>query len=609
MFGYYDQYRSERRKTPSPDFEADRMVGWKNRPTGSEEPTPDDLHPSQTGRRRFEDGPYKAAAKKRSWQIPKKAHPLSHLLAQLAQPKFCSSKRWIEKAEEGYYRSLTLPRLEHMKLFSTEDGTPLGTIRALDLDAVRKLAKASPFGMGSQTMYDEAVRRGREVRASQLQLGLVKPLSPPGRKWLNTRDGAWYFSDIAFQVGRFLFPGARSVKLVLYKLAIYSPGGHFKMHKDTTHADSHVGTVLIGCGVAQDDYPGDEELERMDYDFTQKAKRDSYTGGDLVILNDAGEEQRYHIRPGQVLAFCTDVPHAVDVVTSGVKLTLQFDVYLEDQSVMRENTVACVDLADWDAFYAPIPWDSESESGKVGEDETPIAAAPPSPPVCPSCHCPGCVASEESVLYAFSRLEDDSEGYWAGEGHAERFNSYEDDVQKHWRSEERAFGRYPIEPLADGLERFVTHIVALLQKAAPTPGPDDCDAYIAPRTVAFLLSHMYRKCSIRPEYLKTIDAAIYQALVASGKLRVILHHVTYKVDWSESGIHDNHLAICPPYAPGFSLRDIAEPVLCLHRPGSDSMDLRTEQDEMIARGEIYVGNEAFEEPAWYVAGAIFVSRV
>ncbi|EJD41282.1 hypothetical protein AURDEDRAFT_127192 [Auricularia subglabra TFB-10046 SS5] len=583
------------------------MAGWPNAVLENPNVSSGDLHPSQVGRRWLHDGPYEAAARERCWEIPKKAHPLSLLLAQLARPKFCSSERWIEGEENPrsyYVDSLRNPKFEHIKVFSADDGSPLGTIRSLDLDAVRKLAKASPFGMGAETVYDDAVRRGLEVRAAQLQLGLVNSLWPPGGCY---RNGAWYFSDIAFQVGRFLFPGARAVKLVLYKLAIYTPGGHFKMHKDTTHTDSHVGTVLVGCGVVQDDSPGDEEWERLDYDFSAKVKKDGYSGGDLVILDHTGEEQRYHIRPGQVLAFCTDVPHAVDVVTSGTKLTLQFEVYLEDTSVPRENTVACVDLAEWDSFYGIRSCTgSDVEAGEGGETAT--ARAPPSPPICSSCMHRGCMASEEKIREEADSLKNDPEGYWSYDGGAESFNSYYNNYPPgmHWRREENAFGRYPAEICAQGLDRFVAHLVSLLEKA-PSP-PAATDAYAAPRTVAFLLSHMYRKSSIRPEYLKTIDAAVYLALIGTKKLRVILHHVTYKVIWSsETGVHHQVLALCPPFTTGFSPCDIAEPVLCLHRPGCDEMRLRTEQSEMIARGELYTGNDAQEEPSWYVAGAMFVS--
>ncbi|EJD41292.1 zincin [Auricularia subglabra TFB-10046 SS5] len=553
MYDYYYSGRREPERKPTPDFEADPMAGWAN-VSSTAALTADDLHPSQVGRQWLKEGPYEAALKKHSWEIPEYAHPLSKLFGVLSRPKFGSSERWIEEHDSNLgWRHEAHPKFEHIKVFSAEDGSPLGTIRSLDLDAVRKLAKASPFGMGAETVYDEAVRRGLEVRAAHLQLGLVKPLGQSGRfRWGLNDNGGWYFGDIAYEVGRFLFPGARSVKLVLYKLAIYSQGGHFKMHKDTTHADSHVGTVLVGCGVAQDDSPGDEECEALDHDFSQEIEKDGYSGGDLVILNDDGEEQRYHIRPGQVLAFCTDVPHAVDVVTSGVKLTLQFDVYLEDDSVQRENTVACVDFANRDAFYRSFrdPLGLGKILGTVSENEADDEEAeqapkpePPALPTCSSCNYPGCVASDEKLQEAVDKLTTGRDRYRYLSGQ-DFFSGRGSQSEMHWRCEEFAFGRYSIEPLARGIERFVAHVVSLLQNASATPAPNE-SAYTTPRTVAFLLSHMYRKSSILPGYLKTIDAALYESLVASKKLRVVLHHVTYITRWRE---HDITGKLQPPQA-------------------------------------------------------------
>ncbi|EJD41295.1 hypothetical protein AURDEDRAFT_169684 [Auricularia subglabra TFB-10046 SS5] len=592
-------------KSPSPDFVRDPLSGWTNVSDAKLLAT-SDLHPSQLAAPRLEWGPYKAAAKKRSWDIPKHPHPLSLLLAQLARPKFCSSTRWTKAG------------LNAVKLFSSVDGAPLGSIGLIDLDAVLKLSSRSPFGMGSQTVYDEAVRRGNEVRAAQLQVALLQQL--------DFGDAACYFSDIAFQVGRYLFPGAHAVKLVLYKLAMYSEGGHFKMHKDTTHADSHVGTVLIGCRVAKEDRdPNDEEQwEALKHDFAESEDPDAdytaYSGGDLVILDDDGQEQRYHIKPGQVLAFCTDVAHAVDVVTSGVKITLQFDVYIEDESVQRDHTVSCVDPRDWREFYGRSRKGSRGDSSTDSETSAPVA--------CPSCHYPGCVVVDKKrrdrepeiwprSAAAFNEIVGER-CPWGSSRHS----------LAHWSKMNIDDGRYPMETFDDAIDRFVLHILALLretpaaqasdpagarslasssQTTAPRPESADKKTASSPRTVAFLLSHMYRKRSIQPEYLKSVDAAIYHALVATNQLRVLLHHVTFEVADDGYNIERQRLAICPPYTDGLSPHDVAEPVLVLSRPGSDAIYLSTAQDEMIERGEIYVGNEALDEPSWYVAGAMFVS--
>lgn len=134
---------------------------------------------------------------------------------------------------------------------------------------------------------------------------------------------------------------------MLYKLAMYAKGGHFKAHADTTHGDAHHGTLLVGLG-------GD------------------YEGGALVLHRYSADLEpiKSRIDPGEWVAFYTDVEHEVEPVTKGWRATVQFDIFLEDAEPVRKHTVACVP-----ANLEPKPTTNEPEEktsggGSIGEDDT-----------------------------------------------------------------------------------------------------------------------------------------------------------------------------------------------------------------------------------------------
>lgn len=132
------------------------------------------------------------------WSVPRPAHPLSTLLQNISLPK------WLEDFEYD---------LRDVRLASTSDGSSLGTIGALDLEALRALAAPSPFGRGTETIYDEMVRKGLEVTASQMHI--VKEATWSDEKIEDdtpNRFGDDPFVAVARTVQRRVFPG-RPIKL------------------------------------------------------------------------------------------------------------------------------------------------------------------------------------------------------------------------------------------------------------------------------------------------------------------------------------------------------------------------------------------------------------
>jgi hypothetical protein len=86
----------------------------------------------------------------------------------------------------------------------------------------------APFGKGSKTVYDDAVRK-----TWQLNPDRVKLTHP------NWKAG---FDDLTKQVKNRLGLGNVPISFKLYKLLMYGPGGHFLPHQDTEKEDGMFAT-------------------------------------------------------------------------------------------------------------------------------------------------------------------------------------------------------------------------------------------------------------------------------------------------------------------------------------------------------------------------------
>ena len=83
---------------------------------------------------------------------------------------------------------------------------------------IPELDKA-PFGKGSETIYDDAVRRTWQLNPDRLKF--TNP------KWASA------FEDLTNQVKNRLGLGNVPLTFNLYKCLLYGPGGHFLTHQDT----------------------------------------------------------------------------------------------------------------------------------------------------------------------------------------------------------------------------------------------------------------------------------------------------------------------------------------------------------------------------------------
>jgi hypothetical protein len=179
-----------------------------------------------------------------------------------------------------------------------------GSLLQPDIQTLLEKSRPSSFGRGDETVYDEDIRKGKELGPDALNVQMDHYTFP--RRDLN----------------RSLFPN-KSLDFKFSKLAIYEPGGHFHVHRDTVRSHDHQGTLLIEV-------------------------RSNHTGGDLVLENN-GEEVRWSLASDfdpsghmvRYIAFFTDVNHRVESVLSGVRLVLQYDIYVdpdeEDENEEEED--------------------------------------------------------------------------------------------------------------------------------------------------------------------------------------------------------------------------------------------------------------------------------
>lgn len=170
-----------------------------------------------------------------------------------------------------------------------EIGFPLSPLQAKD---IIKVSHKAPFGKGSQTITDSAVRSAWEINADQLSFHhenwkpFLKNVLEDTKKGLGIEEG--------------------TVTASPYKLLIYETGDFFLPHKDSEKEPGMFGTLVIGLPSA-------------------------HTGGELVIHFDGREEivdfapSASHYKMPYV-AFFADCDHEIKPLTSGYRVCLVYNL-------------------------------------------------------------------------------------------------------------------------------------------------------------------------------------------------------------------------------------------------------------------------------------------
>ena len=168
-------------------------------------------------------------------------------------------------------------------------------INELQAKALISMAHKAPFGKGSQTILDNAVRSAWEINREQLRFR--------GDQWEKFRDKmlAAIKSDMGIE--------NYAIAAHLYKMLIYEKGDFFLRHKDTEKEKGMFGTLTVVL-------PG------------------RHRGGELVVSFDDKEEvvdfakdsSNYKI---SYAAFYADCDHEVKPVESGYRVCLVYNLVQE----------------------------------------------------------------------------------------------------------------------------------------------------------------------------------------------------------------------------------------------------------------------------------------
>ncbi len=187
-------------------------------------------------------------------------------------------------------RPITMPGLEVEGIGLV--GLPLPKSQARKLI---KLCRQAPYGKGTETVVDTAVRRVWELDEDQFTL------SNP--QWSAFVDSI--VDDVKKEMGL----EQRKLAVHLYKLLVYEKGGFFLPHRDGEKLDGMVATLVI-------------------------ALPSIYQGGELIVAHD-GQEQTVEMTGAATglgisyAAFYADCEHEVRPLTSGYRLCLTYNVTLK----------------------------------------------------------------------------------------------------------------------------------------------------------------------------------------------------------------------------------------------------------------------------------------
>ena len=217
------------------------------------------------------------------WNV--KLHALSHKYSRILEAKHFIS---------GQTDSVAVVLKSDASDAKQQRCTPEGLKSLLDA------AEPSLFGHGSDNVYDESVRKGKEVKADRLDIKFVVRDYIHGDKFIDIRE-----TSVPRFIARWLRVPFDCVRLGCSKLALYEVGGHFSTHRDTNRGPEHVATLLVSV-------PSE------------------YEGGEFVLTLPTGEEKVWApAGKPEFFAFHADLEHVVKPVTKGLRASLQYDVYVK----------------------------------------------------------------------------------------------------------------------------------------------------------------------------------------------------------------------------------------------------------------------------------------
>lgn len=185
---------------------------------------------------------------------------------------------------------------DHALYVVNTDETILRLALPLDASSAARLhdaAHPSSFGRGPELVYDETYRTAREIRPASFSLS----------------GDVLAQASVLHTIQTSLCTGPLYASVA--KLNVYAESGLFKPHRDTPRGDNHIGTITM-------------------------CLPSTFSGGELAVRHE-GEEQVFDwstTRDAVSWAFLySDCEHEVLPVTSGMRVTLAYDVYVNTTAI------------------------------------------------------------------------------------------------------------------------------------------------------------------------------------------------------------------------------------------------------------------------------------
>ncbi len=188
-------------------------------------------------------------------------------------------------------------------------------ISTTQIQAMIKVAHKAPFGKGSQTIVDTAVRSAWEIDA--------KNISFLNKNW------AQFLDSILAETKAGLGLEEQTISANLYKLLIYETGDFFLPHKDSEKEAGMFGTLIIGLPSR---HSGGSLFVR-------------FNGQEEVIdFSDAANDYKLPFA-----AFFADCEHEIKPITSGYRVCLVYNLVQKQNEKVKirhaNNQKAINDLA------------------------------------------------------------------------------------------------------------------------------------------------------------------------------------------------------------------------------------------------------------------------
>jgi hypothetical protein len=171
-----------------------------------------------------------------------------------------------------------------------------------EMDTLISCSSPSPFGRGSETIFDSAVREAKELKVENFSFQF-DPI----------REGG-----IRRAIKDFL--GDREYDIEPYKLNIYLKGGHFKKHKDTVKSERTIASMVICLPV-------------------------EHEGGILTVENEKGISISFDWGKDmekdtiQWACFFCDNDHEISEVKEGNRVTIAYDICVTNSKEYKDIRV------------------------------------------------------------------------------------------------------------------------------------------------------------------------------------------------------------------------------------------------------------------------------